>query len=52
MRLLCGRVAVMRDGKVVEQGTAADVFARPAHDYTKALLASALPPRCTQETHA
>ncbi|MBV9813609.1 MAG: ABC transporter ATP-binding protein, partial [Acetobacteraceae bacterium] len=40
VRLLCERVAVMRDGRIVEQGTAADVLARPRHAYTQALLAS------------
>ncbi len=37
---ICDRIAVMRDGVVVEQGTAAQVFGAPSHDYTKALLAS------------
>jgi len=32
---------VMRDGKIVEQGDAADIFAAPSQDYTKALFASA-----------
>ena len=50
VRLLCERVAVMRDGKLVEQGAAADVLTRPTHDYTRALLASVLAPRYTLET--
>jgi peptide/nickel transport system ATP-binding protein len=37
---ICDRIAVMRDGVVVEQGTATQVFGAPAHEYTKALLAS------------
>ena len=37
---VCDRVAVMRRGVIVEQGPTADVFARPAHDYTRALLDS------------
>jgi ABC-type glutathione transport system ATPase component len=45
VRLLCDRVAVMRAGKLVEQGTAAQVLSAPAHDYTETLLASVLPPR-------
>lgn len=40
VRLLCERVAVMQRGVVVEQGLTAEIFERPAHPYTKALLAS------------
>jgi ABC-type glutathione transport system ATPase component len=47
VRLLCERVAVMRDGAIVEQGAAAQVLAAPAHPYTQALLAAVLPPRAT-----
>lgn len=36
----CDRVIVMYAGKVVERGTVAEVFARPAHPYTLALLRS------------
>ncbi|MDQ7905044.1 hypothetical protein RB614_10980 [Phytohabitans sp. ZYX-F-186] len=32
------RILVMKDGKVVEEGTAADVFERPRHPYTRRLL--------------
>jgi oligopeptide/dipeptide ABC transporter ATP-binding protein len=35
---LADRVAVMKDGRYVEEGTALDVFARPKTDYTRALL--------------
>jgi len=41
IRALCNYVVVMRNGKVVEEGPAADVFANPKEDYTKALLAAA-----------
>jgi peptide/nickel transport system ATP-binding protein len=34
------RVIVMRDGKLVEQAPVEDLFHRPAHEYTRALLAS------------
>ncbi len=33
-------VVVMRHGSVVEQGPVAEVFANPAHDYTRMLLAT------------
>jgi peptide/nickel transport system ATP-binding protein len=34
------RVLVMRDGRVVEHGTAAEIFDAPQHPYTQQLLAS------------
>ena len=41
VRALSDRVIVMRDGQVVEQGDAADIFDRPRHPYTQALMAAA-----------
>ncbi len=38
---LASRLVVMRHGKVVESGAAADLFARPTSDYTRALFAAA-----------
>src|SRR5712691_128860 len=38
---LASRLVVMRNGKVVEEGPAAEVFARPQSDYTRALFAAA-----------
>ena len=38
VRYLCDRVAVMYLGIVVEQAPAAELFAHPAHPYTRALL--------------
>ena len=35
------RVVVMQNGKVVEQGPAAEIFARPKTEYTRALFAAA-----------
>ena len=40
VRRFADRVAVMEHGHLVEQGSVADVFARPAHAYTRMLLAS------------
>ncbi|MBV7409315.1 dipeptide/oligopeptide/nickel ABC transporter permease/ATP-binding protein [Maritimibacter sp. DP1N21-5] len=36
---LCDRVAVMYGGRIVEQGTTADILDHPAHPYTKRLMA-------------
>ena len=38
VRVLCDRVAVMREGRIVEHGTTERVFARAQHPYTRALL--------------
>jgi microcin C transport system ATP-binding protein len=38
---LASRLVVMRNGKVVEEGPAADLFAAPKSDYTRALFAAA-----------
>ncbi|MEU0487561.1 ABC transporter ATP-binding protein [Streptosporangium sp. NPDC006013] len=34
------RIAVMKDGRIVETGDVADVFARPSEPYTTELLAA------------
>jgi microcin C transport system ATP-binding protein len=41
VRALASEIIVMRHGKVVESGSAAQVFAAPQSDYTKALFAAA-----------
>jgi microcin C transport system ATP-binding protein len=38
---MASRLMVMRHGRVVEEGAAADVFAAPKTDYTRALFAAA-----------
>ena len=40
IRYISDRVAVMYLGRIVETGSAAEVFTNPRHDYTKALLAA------------
>ena len=39
VRRVCDRVAVLKDGRVVEQGATADVFLHPQHAATRAMLA-------------
>ncbi len=41
---ICDRIAVMKDGQVVEEGPAAAIFTDPRHPYTRALL-DAIPGR-------
>ncbi|MEU6432272.1 ABC transporter ATP-binding protein [Microbispora sp. NPDC046973] len=40
VRQLSDRVLVMKDGRVVEEGDAGEVFQRPRHPYTRELLAA------------
>jgi peptide/nickel transport system ATP-binding protein len=40
VRTLCDKVAVMRQGEIVESGDCATIFDRPQHAYTRALLRS------------
>jgi microcin C transport system ATP-binding protein len=42
VRALSDQVLVMRQGEVVETGQAEDIFDRPTHPYTQALMAAAL----------
>lgn len=41
VKALCHQLMVMRQGQVVEQGTAATIFAAPQHPYTQQLLEAA-----------
>lgn len=43
VRKVADRVLVMKDGRLVEQGTTSGIFSSPQHQYTRALL-SAEPP--------
>jgi peptide/nickel transport system ATP-binding protein len=37
---VCEEIIVMRNGAIVERGATAEIFARPQHEYTRALLDS------------
>ena len=37
---ICHRIAVMKDGEIVEMGDTDEVFSRPQHEYTKHLLSA------------
>lgn len=39
----CDRSYVMKNGEIVEQGITAQIIGAPRHEYTRALIASALP---------
>ena len=41
VRALAHELVVMKDGEIVEQGPAEQVFSTPETDYTKALMAAA-----------
>ncbi len=46
-RQMADRIAVMKDGLIVESGAAEAVFTNPQHDYTKALLRHAAAGKCS-----
>jgi microcin C transport system ATP-binding protein len=49
VRALSDELIVMRDGRVVEQGAARDIFAAPQQAYTRALMAAAFDLRASEE---
>lgn len=46
---MCEKIAVMYAGRIVEYGTAEDIFYRPKHEYTKGLIRSI--PRLDTKEH-
>ena len=44
VRRLCSRVAVMHEGRIVEEGLTEEIYENPKHDYTKKLI-DAIPTR-------
>jgi microcin C transport system ATP-binding protein len=38
---LCHDIVIMKDGKIVEEGQAREIFSNPQHPYTKELLTTA-----------
>jgi microcin C transport system ATP-binding protein len=49
VRKMAGRIAVMSQGEIVEAGSAADIFERPQHPYTRRLLSAEPTPRPVPE---
>jgi D-methionine transport system ATP-binding protein len=50
VRRVCDRVAVLDAGRIVEQGTVADVFLHPQHPTTRRFVNEALPEEAASET--
>lgn len=42
IKFMCDRVAVMKEGKIVEEGPTSRIYSAPQHSYTKLLLSSIL----------
>jgi peptide/nickel transport system ATP-binding protein len=38
VRHFCERVAILKEGKIIESGKTAEVFAKPRHEFTKVLI--------------
>ncbi len=41
VRALADEIAVMKDGRIIEQGTTQEIFSKPSDDYTRKLFAAA-----------
>ncbi|GAA4946104.1 hypothetical protein GCM10023238_10570 [Streptomyces heliomycini] len=41
------RIAVMRDGRIVQIGTAQDILIRPANDYVASFTRTSTAPACS-----
>ena len=48
IRALASQVLVMKDGRIIEHGPAADIFSAPQTDYTKALISAAFEIKATE----
>ena len=46
---MCDRIAIMYGGKIVEQGTADEIFYEPNHPYTKGLLGCVTNPESDED---
>jgi len=52
VRYICSRTLVMYLGRIIEQGPTEEIIARPAHPYTKALIAAVPRPDVDQPRDA
>ena len=43
IRAVCDRVAVMKEGRIVEQGSVTEVYEHPQHAYTRELIKASIP---------
>jgi microcin C transport system ATP-binding protein len=50
IRSLANYILVMQNGKLIEEGTTDEIFDRPRHEYTKALMAAAFELESLSET--
>jgi ABC-type oligopeptide transport system ATPase subunit len=42
VKYMADKTAVMKNGKIVEEGPTEDIYSKPTHPYTKTLLSSIL----------